>query len=51
MQVGGIFIGQGATPLTSNWQSFTGSGANAGTYAKGGVAVVTYPFIFKEPGT
>jgi hypothetical protein len=41
MQVGGIFVGQGATPLTSNWQSFTGSGANAGTYAKGGVAVVT----------
>jgi hypothetical protein len=41
MQVGGIFVGQGATPLTSNWQSFTGSGSNAGTYAKGGVAVVT----------
>jgi len=40
MLVGGNFMGQSNSPLTSNWQNFTSSGANYGKYAKGGVAVV-----------
>jgi hypothetical protein len=37
---GADFIGMANTPLSSNWQSFTGSGTNASRYAKGGMAVV-----------
>ncbi|MDM0052733.1 hypothetical protein [Variovorax sp. J22R115] len=37
---GADFVGYDNTPLSSNWQSFTGSGANASRYAKGGMAVV-----------
>ncbi len=40
MQVGGIFMGNPSSPLTSNWQSFASGGGNYGRYAKGGVAVV-----------
>ncbi|MDM0075257.1 hypothetical protein QTH90_12735 [Variovorax sp. J2P1-59] len=38
--VSGDFVGYGSTPLTSNWQNFTGSGPHASRYAKGGMAVV-----------